>query len=65
MHFACSANAPAGHRSYVSFAPELINSENFPRSIFPPLTTHTTFPDPHFPLSPAATAQAPAPSLIT
>ncbi len=41
------------------------NSANFARSMLPPLTTQTTFPEPHLPLSPAATAQAPAPSAIT
>src|SRR6266404_3806048 len=41
------------------------NSENFAKSMLPPLTTHTIFPEPHLPLRPAATAQAPAPSLIT
>ena len=35
------------------------------RSMFPPLTTATTLPVPHFPESAAATAQAPAPSAMT
>ena len=44
---------------------QLTNCVKTERSMFPPLTTQTIFPVPHFPLSPAATAQAPAPSLMT
>src|SRR5580704_2102216 len=40
------------------------SSQNLPRSIFPPLTTHTIFPFPALPLNPAATAHAAAPSQI-
>jgi len=52
-------------KNYAAGSECVTNSENFARSIFPPLTTQTIFPGPHFPLSPAATAQAPAPSLTT
>lgn len=45
--------------------PAEVNSLNLLRSMFPPLTTATTLPRPHFPLKAAATAQAPAPSAIT
>src|ERR1700687_2979066 len=41
------------------------NSENFAKSMLPPPTTHRIFPERLLPLRPAATAQAPAPSLIT
>jgi hypothetical protein len=41
-----------------------VNSENRLRSMFPPLTTHTIFPLPALPESPAATPHAAAPSQI-
>ena len=40
------------------------NAANLLRSMLPPLTTHTILPLPALPLSPAATAQAAAPSQI-
>lgn len=43
----------------------LVSSANLRKSMFPPLTTATILPVPHFPLSAAATAQAPAPSAMT
>ncbi len=49
----------------VAAAQDDISSQNFARSMFPPLTTQTILPVPHFPLRPAATAQAAAPSAIT
>src|SRR5438067_6926601 len=42
-----------------------VSSQNLLRSILPPVTTQTTLPEPALPLSPAATASAPAPSAIT
>jgi hypothetical protein len=38
---------------------------SFCKSMFPPETTHTTFPRPAWPASAHATGQAPAPSAIT
>src|SRR5207302_225406 len=54
--------APKASRQRVA-AP--VSSQNLLRSMLPPVTTQTTLPEPALPLSPAATARAPAPSAIT